>query len=322
MGSDPTPAFCPLCETRLLSRERKYRIEDVFSLWGAVKFPQAVIDEHLSMGDSTELFHCPKCALEIFIPQIIGTPSFYAAASNQGGHSAKAGYYEENKWDFSEAFNDVPKQGKIIEFGCGPGKFLSMASTLAKEVVGIESNPIAASSARSMGLEVYESINALGSTKDKFDAAFSFHVLEHVANPKTFLESLVSQVKKGGVIGISVPNQDGPIRYIEPCAMNMPPHHATRWCLKTFEVAAHQLGLDICRVAYEPLLLENHSYYSIFWLNQLMPGDKFPVRLVRQTLSLFLRAGFKALRLLGLKNLPFLRGQSIYITMVARQPAN
>jgi len=125
-----------------------------------------------------------------------------------------------------------------------------------------------------------------------------------------------AQVKPGGVIGVSVPNQGGPIAYIQPCAMNMPPHHASRWQLRTFEVAAQRLGLSICRVAYEPLLMENHSYYSVYWPSVIVPGNALLARVVRTALSIPLRIFFGLLRRTGLRYFPLLRGQSIYVLMM------
>jgi hypothetical protein len=75
-------------------------------------------------------------------------------------------------------------------------------------------------------------------------------------------------IKKGGKICISVPNQKGPISYIDPCIMNMPPHHLTRWSLNSFKQAAISLDLKIVDVKYEPLLLSNHSYYSYFLIKK------------------------------------------------------
>jgi len=57
-------------------------------------------------------------------------------------------------------------------------------------------------------------------------------------------------VKPGGLICISVPDQDGPIRFIEPCIMNMPPHHATRWRRPSFEALAREPRIGAFMVRY------------------------------------------------------------------------
>ncbi|MDP1938667.1 MAG: class I SAM-dependent methyltransferase [Hylemonella sp.] len=307
---------CPVCGDALRSQGESYDLRDIFAMWSPLAFPEQVIQEHMVIGKCTALYACPTCKVETFLPQIIGLPSFYAAASaGEWGGGDAGGYYEVTKWDFDEALRDVKPGASLIELGCGPGNFLKMAVARGGQVVGIEFNPHAMSVARSQGLTVYDASGIHEQEQKSFDAAFSFHVLEHVSDPMGFLASMKEHVRPGGVIGVSVPNQDGPIRFIQPCPMNMPPHHASRWQLRTFEVAAQRLGLSILRVAYEPLLLENHSYYSIYWTRVALPGKSPLARLARTILSLSLRAFFGLLRRSGLRYFPLLRGQSIYVLM-------
>lgn len=306
---------CPVCGDVLRSQGESYSLREIFAMWSSLAFPEPVIQEHLMIGKYTTLYACPTCKVETFLPQIIGLPSFYAAASAGECGEDGGAYYEDTKWDFDEALRDVKPGASLIELGCGPGNFLKMAVAKGGRAVGIEFNPRALSAARSQGLTVYDASGIPEQEQKPFDAAFSFHVLEHVGDPMGFLASMKAHVKPGGAIGVSVPNQDGPIRFIQPCAMNMPPHHASRWQLRTFEVAAQRLGLSIRRVAYEPLLLENHSYYSVYWPRVALPGRSFLTSLTRTVLSLSLRAFFGLLRRTGLRYFPMLRGQSIYVLM-------
>lgn len=307
---------CPVCGDTLSNQGESHGLRDIIAMWSPLVFPETVIEEHLAIGKHTTLYACPTCKLEIFLPQIIGLPSFYAAASaGECGEDGDA-YYEDTKWDFEEALHDVKPGTSLIELGCGPGNFLKMAVAKGCQAAGIELNPNALSVARAQGLTVYDANGIPDHAQKSFDAAFSFHVLEHVSDPMDFLASMKAHVKPGGVIGVSVPNQDGPISFIQPCAMNMPPHHASRWQLRTFETAAQRLGLNICRVAYEPLLLENHSYYSIYWPRVAFKGASFFARLFRSAVSLSLRTFFGLLRRTGLRYFPLLRGQSIYVLMV------
>lgn len=306
---------CPVCGAALQSLGESYDLRDIFAMWSPLAFPEPVIDEHLAIGKATALYACPTCKLETFLPQIIGLSSFYSTASAAECGEGGGAYYEDTKWDFDEALRDVKHGASLIELGCGPGNFLKMAVSKGGQAIGVEFNPHALSVARSRGLTVFDSSGILEQEQNSFDIAFSFHVLEHVSDPMAFLASMKACVRHGGVIGVSVPNQDGPIRFIQPCAMNMPPHHASRWQLRTFEVAAQRLGLGIRRVAYEPLLLENHSYYSVHWPRVVLPGKTFLARLARNVLSLTLRVFFGLLRRTGLRYFPLLRGQSIYVLM-------
>ncbi len=69
--------LCPVCATPLVGRGRDYTVDELFSMWLPVAFSQATIDEHKTQSKVTRLHVCPKCELEIFLPQIIGTPNFY-----------------------------------------------------------------------------------------------------------------------------------------------------------------------------------------------------------------------------------------------------
>lgn len=241
----------------------------------------------------------------MFGPPIIGTPAFYSEAYNlRGTQTASAFGYSETKWDFDEALKDARQCKQVFEFGTGPGHFLSHVQAAGVAVAGVEYSDEARASAQARGLQVMSHNEPLHAWRGRCDAAFAFHVLEHVATPVDFVRTMLDMVRPGGFIGISVPNQEGPIRFIEPCVMNMPPHHASRWRLSAFEALAKKLELRIRRVAYEPLLLENHGYYSVFWPK-------------RKVTSLVLRGFFGSLRRLGLQYFHPLKGQSMYVVMSA-----
>jgi SAM-dependent methyltransferase len=249
------------------------------------------------------------------LPQIIGTQNFYLDLSKNETNK----YYADEKWDFEEALKDAKKDSSIIEIGCGPGNFLEKVKPYVAYVCGTEHNEHALRIARSKGLKVFGKDDYMSGNRAQFDAAFSFHVLEHAANPVVFLQELCSWVKPGGKVGVSVPNQDGPIKYIDPCVQNMPPHHATRWHLRTFELVAKKLGLKIERVAYEPLIARDHYYYSTYWLNHVIPEQILQNsslnRIFHKMLSGSFRIIFSMLSRFNRDSLGLLNGQAIYVLM-------
>jgi len=307
---------CPVCGGGLHPSGESCSLETILELWRPVSFSDAVAAEHKAQADATRLFVCEGCGLEIFLPQIIGTPSFYRELMRPVGPVDKTtSYYEDTKWDFVEAQREVRDCASILEFGCGPGHFLMLSSAKNRRVVGVEYNETAIMAARKQGLEVFSADAVPSGLGSSFDGVFTFHVLEHVAAPMAFLTELVKYARPGGVICVSVPNQEGPISNIDPNPMNLPPHHATRWRRSTFEAAAQRLGLQIVRVAYEPLLLQNHSYYSVSWVRRVIRGHSWLVRGFRSFISLVLRAFFRGLLMLRVQYFPLLKGQSIYIVM-------
>ena len=306
---------CPVCGASLHSTGRQYSLDQIFDLWRPVVFSQQAVEEHKAQASGTELFVCRRCGLEIFLPQIIGTPRFYVEAYNLTGSQRESEFtYSETKWDFDEALKDAAGCSTLLEVGCGPGHFLDRARRLVPSVCGIEYNEPAAREAQSKGLRVFTD-PAQAPLADGVDAVFCFHVLEHVSDPVEFLGQLLSYVKPGGRIGVSVPNQAGPMRFLDPCAMNMPPHHATRWQLQSLRALTERVGARVERVAYEPLLLENHSYYSVSWVRYVLPGASAAKSLLRGLVSIALRAFFRLLRAGGLRYFQPLRGQAVYVLM-------
>ncbi len=312
----PASPACLICSSIVEPRSDVYSLDYLFSLWGPIVFSEAVLNEHSKQASATQLFVCKKCGLQAFFPQIIGSPSFYVEAYGLASQDGVPDFtYSEEKWDFEQALRDAKGCTSLIEFGCGPGYFLSRVKEVVPRVCGLEYNEPAAQRARTAGFDVYNETNDLAALEGSFDAAFSFHVLEHVPDPLGFLGRLAALVRPGGRIGISVPNQDGPIRFMDPCVMNMPPHHATRWTLQSLSALAEKLGLEVQRVAYEPLLLENHGYYSVYWVQQVFPGDSFVAGILRAVVSITLRAVFWLLRLSGMRCFPWLKGLSIYLLL-------
>lgn len=312
--ADIVAPLCPICGGQLRAQGACCSLDEIFSLWQPICFSPSLVEDHKSQSDYTRLFVCCGCELEIFLPQIIGSPGFYVEAYNLSGDQNNSNFtYSQGKWDFDQAMIDVLGCKRLLEIGCGPGHFLARARGIVPEVYGIEYTPTAAKEAHSRGLAVFEADALPLALLGTFDAVFSFHVLEHVADPVMYIESLKRFVRPGGIIGISTPNQGGPIRFMDPCPMNMPPHHATRWTRRTFEVVADKFSLLVERVAYEPLLLENHSYYSVFWPKHAIRGSSFPARMLRGCISFSLRGVFRGMRMIGLRYLRTFTGQSIYV---------
>lgn len=305
---------CPICDTPLQPNAPKYSIIQLFDLWKPTIFTTEIINEHRSQSEYTQRYSCPNCKLEIFLPKIIGTPSFYTELQM----NEKLGYYEENKWEFTESLHEIQNSQVIIEVGCGPGNFLTEVKNHGCDAWGIEYNLDAIHSARKNGLNVIHISEEKLLCKASFDLAFSFHVLEHIENPVDFVIGLKSWVKNGGKICISVPNQDGPLRYIDPCIMNMPPHHATRWHKKTFEVLAQKLDLQIEKISFEPLSINDHYYYTHYWINSIIKGNTPIKRFSRFISSKILFSFFELLKIVRINRLKFLQGQSIYVVMSKR----
>ena len=98
-------------------------------------------------------------------------------------------------------------QGRLLDFGCGEGTFLTAARARGFAGVGIEPGG-AAAAARVAGHQVLGSLDALPSDPT-FDVVTSFHSLEHVSDPRSVLTRLHGCMAPQAVLLIAVPNARG-----------------------------------------------------------------------------------------------------------------
>ena len=108
------------------------------------------------------------------------------------------------KWRL-ELIRRVKPSGKLLEAGCARGDFLQVAR-VHFDSYGIEPNRELA--AISSGIApVYEDTieNAPWSA---FDIIASFHVIEHVDSPRSFVRAAADRLKPGGLLVIETPNID------------------------------------------------------------------------------------------------------------------
>lgn len=104
----------------------------------------------------------------------------------------------------------VQPPGRLLDFGCGWGFFLSVARERGWEPYGLEPLPGHAVYARArFGVNVITDVLRDDTfPPDSFDAITAFQVFEHLPDPASNLARLHRILKPGGLILIEVPNID------------------------------------------------------------------------------------------------------------------
>jgi len=101
-----------------------------------------------------------------------------------------------------------PKTGqRLLDVGCGSGKFLMRAKEAGWDVTGVDPDPKAVDAARMRGLDVYRgNIDVVSEMQESFDRITLSHVIEHVHDPIKMLQSCNNLLKPGGWLWIDTPN--------------------------------------------------------------------------------------------------------------------
>jgi SAM-dependent methyltransferase len=150
----------------------------------------------------------------------------------------------------------APRSGDLLDVGCGTGNFLIAARDRGFRVSGTELDASAAKFAREkLSLENIFPFSILDFTAQytaaKYDVVTFFEVLEHQADPASFLKSVAACLRPGGYVALSVPNRD---RWLTgPDVFDYPPNHFLRWNEAALRNVLRNFGFQILSVRQQPL---------------------------------------------------------------------
>jgi len=108
-----------------------------------------------------------------------------------------------------------PNKGTILDIGCGPGFFLTIAMSRGWSVTGCEFNQSCIPLLKKANISVIDRpIEEANIYPGSFNCVTLFTVLEHIPDPKNLLNEVHKILVKGGFVGILVPNIDALVNRI------------------------------------------------------------------------------------------------------------
>jgi 2-polyprenyl-3-methyl-5-hydroxy-6-metoxy-1,4-benzoquinol methylase len=97
--------------------------------------------------------------------------------------------------------------GRLLDVGCGAGRYLSEMRDLGWSVKGVESDPVAARQATQRGLDIFcGTLHDARLQDDSFDVVVLTQVIEHLPNPVETLKECTRILKSKGHVVIVTPN--------------------------------------------------------------------------------------------------------------------
>ena len=130
-------------------------------------------------------------------------------------------------------------RGRLLDVGCGAGKFLYRMRELGWEVTGLDFSPRAVAAVRANGIKALEGTLPHAELQaGSFDVVCMRHTLEHVPEPRVTLRCAWDLLDRGGMLLIQVPNfRTWDVKWFadEALALDLPRHllHFTPETLKS-----------------------------------------------------------------------------------------
>lgn len=165
---------------------------------------------------------CKDCGLMCLNPQPtdrelakIYTEHYFVGSDDESKLSITSALKSKTADDYLDllaAYQHAPLKGSLLEIGSGLGDFLARAVARSLQVTGVEysshATEIAAKKIGSTGRVITGEITQLLDSEEQFDYIVFSDVLEHVRNPRVFLQTVHSLLRKDGIILVAVPSLD------------------------------------------------------------------------------------------------------------------
>ncbi|WAC46007.1 class I SAM-dependent methyltransferase [Pseudomonas sp. SL4(2022)] len=157
----------------------------------------------------------------------------------------------------------------VFEMGSGFGAFLGQAAAVRPDLHLSASEP---DKTQREALLEGATVDFVGSLRDLMpasqDAVVAFHVLEHLIDPRGFLEDAAQRLRPGGYVWIEVPDlmSDWHTRLF------VHPAHLTYFCADSLRRLAEAAGFSVIHCGVNPL----SSLPGTLWLEAQRPAQRVP----------------------------------------------
>jgi SAM-dependent methyltransferase len=166
--------------------------------------------------------------------------------------------------EFSMASARIPADARVLDVGSGRGAFRQCLPHA--NYTGLD--PHFSESAIVPGVRNETLAQHLVENEASYDAVCSFHVIEHVSDPRALFGEIIRAVKPGGLVCISAPHVPSATTRIPNFLNNAPPHHLTWWTKNALIELANGAGAVVESVENVPW---GKADSLIYWMARCSP---------------------------------------------------
>lgn len=252
---------CPFCSAGNGEVLESLPVADLDALYR--RLYKAPVARLFGGKDVLSLMRCTACDLRWYEPMAGGDEDFYNTLQH------KPWYYVDHKHEFDLALPRIAPGNAVLEVGSGKGNFARFLQKSGRphRYTGLDFSKEAQRMAAGNGIDIrVQSIQDFArANPESYDVVCAFQVLEHVVEIRSFLDAMALALKPGGLMLIAVPSEDSYISRSNNLALNLPPHHISRYTDRWFAHAASALQLDLLSLEHDPLQ-PHHRYDYIYQL--------------------------------------------------------
>ena len=259
---------CPMCGATRQKFLETLKVSDIVKLYKKefdydCSYLFDVIGIKGGGKDNIIYYECLNCGLYHFHPIITADEGLYKKLQ-----SLHVWYYPDEKEEYKIAqqflLNRIKTPINLLEVGSGKGAFKSYLKQ-DNCYVGLEFSIEAICLAKKNNIVLFPEMIEKHSRNhpNSYDIVCSFQVLEHVANPKSFIESCLIALKPNGILIIAVPSEESFMRTEVNNAYNMPPHHVTRYSDITLKNIASLFNIELLSIEHE-IIPDHHLFNATF----------------------------------------------------------
>jgi cyclopropane fatty-acyl-phospholipid synthase-like methyltransferase len=221
------------------------------------------------------LIRCTTCGSWIYLPRpsaqeqvaIHDSADYFEHPYFQGRRRAKATLDRRCRETFARIGTEVNLESlrgeRLLDVGCDTGSFLASAAEQFGIVpVGIDVSSHAVQEATKKGIETYHTnLETAPSHLKDFTVITAIDLIEHVAEPRAFLQQIFVRLRPGGVAYLETPNVRSMV-YLAGrilCSVTggwprgtferlFPPQHAQHFTCASFSALARECGFEVVQL--------------------------------------------------------------------------